>query len=551
MICHACQFDAEAAVPCDCGAVLCAFCRGKHECPIPEAPPLWEPQARALKEYHAAVEAGEKAICITAPTGGGKTRLIKEIAAEAREHYRRVVIYTYRKLLTTQSSGVLDTFGVRHGIMAAGHQPALLQDVQIASIQTIESRVYQKQQWELHSADIVIFDEAHGTINPTALKIMADHQAQGAVVIGFTATPVGLAGVYKKLIVAGTNSELRACGALLPCTTYGPDEPDLKHVKRDKVGEYQVGGMTKAIMVQSIFGRVYEWFRKLNPDGKPTILFAPGVAESRYFVEDFRRRGVTAAHIDAKTPDTEREDIIGGSREGRIRVACNRFVLREGIDMPWLAHCIMATSFGALSNFLQSGGRLLRAHPGLDEVTLQCHGGSWHSFGSLNADRTWSLGDTDKSIAKTQQQNRERGTAAPEPIRCPKCSGVRMTGAKCPFCGHQHKQSVRIVIQKDGKLTQKRGNVTKKKKPASDDQKAWNKLYGAARYGEHPRCCTMTFMNIARMFHDNNGHWPSGLDKMPSEGSLDWDRRVRDVPDKDIRRKALSPDDVNQLLQTL
>ncbi len=531
MICFSCQFDAEAAVPCDCGAILCAFCREGHTCPVPEAPPLWEPQARALREYRAAVDAGEKAICITAPTGGGKTRLIKEIAAEAREHYRRVVIYTYRKLVTTQSSGVLDAFGVQHGIMAAGHKPALLRDVQIASIQTIESRVYKQQRWELHPADIVIVDEAHGAVNPTVLKILADHEKQGAIRVGFTATPVGLEGVYTKLIVAGTNSELRACGALVPCTTYGPDEPDLKHVKRDKVGEYVQGGMTKAIMVQSIFGRVYKWLMKLNPDLKPTILFAPGVAESRYFVEDFRKRGVTAAHIDAQTPDDERVDIIEGSREGRIQVVCNRYVLREGVDMPWLAHCVMATSFGALSNFLQAGGRLLRAHPGLDKVTLQCHGGSWHHFGSLNADRVWSLGDTDRSVAKAQQQNRERGTGDPEPIRCPKCSGVRMSGPRCPFCGHTHTQSVRIVIQKDGELTRKRGNVTKKKKQVSTDQKLWNACYYQARNSRSG----MNFNQAAAAFRrKTRRNPPHTLDRVPPAGHVDWDRAVRAVSYKDM-----------------
>ncbi len=561
MICVSCQFDTESAAPCECGAALCMFCRQGHTCPVPEAPPLWPHQQRALKEYYAAVEAGENALCITAPTGGGKTRLIMEIAAEARKHYRRVVIYTNRKLLTTQSSGVLDTFGVRHGIMAAGHDPALLQNVQIASIQTIDSRVYQQQRWDLHPADVVIVDECHNNVNPTALKIIADHQAQGAVLLGFTATPVGLEGIYKKLIVAGTNSELRACGALLPCVTYGPDEPDLKHVKRDKVGEYVQGGVAKAIMVQSIFGRVYKWLIQLNPNLKPTILFAPGVKESMFFVEDLRKRGITADHIDAKTPDDEREDIIEGSREGRIRVVCNRFVLREGIDMPWLAHCIMAPKFGAMSNFLQAGGRLLRAYPGLDQVTLQCHGGSFHAHGSLNADRVWTLGDTDRSIAKQVTNNRVAGNDKdPEPIRCPKCSGVRMSGPQCPFCGHKHKQSVRIVIQKDGELTRKRGNVTKKKKKkqVSRDQKLWDRCYYQAFNSKN----RMNFNQAAaRFFRETQRQPPSTLNKVPPTGHVDWDRAVRVVTRKDMsawRKKDKPPlpatnsaDDVNQLLNTL
>ena len=41
-------------------------------------------------------------------------------------------------------------------------------------------------------------------------------------------------------------------------------------------------------------------------------------------------------------------------------------------------------------------GRLLRAYPGVSVVRLQDHGGHWHRFGSVNADRTWLLEDTDE-----------------------------------------------------------------------------------------------------------------------------------------------------------
>ncbi len=532
MTCQSCQFDHPDTRACACGATLCPDCRKSHTCPPPEVPTLWAHQARALEQLEQAMAAGETAICVTAPTGGGKTRLIKEIAAQAREHYRKVAIYTNRKLLTTQSSGVLDTHGVTHGIMAAGHEPALLRDVQIASIQTIESRVYQRQSWQLHQADIVIVDEVHGNMNPTALKIVTDHQAQGAVIIGFTATPVGLGGTYKRLIVAGTNSELRACGALVPCHTIGVDEPDLKHVSRNKTGEYTQGGVVKAIMTHKIFGRVYGSWCKLNPAATPTILFAPGVKESRWFVEEFEKEGVTAAHIDAETPDSERQDIIEGSREGRVCVVCNRFVLREGIDMPWLQHCVMATAFGALSNFLQAGGRLLRAYPGVDHVTLQCHGGSWWAHGDLNDDRQWELRDTDRALAKAQKERREKGEES-EPIRCPNCGGIRSSGPKCPFCGHQHKRSVRMVVQVDGELKRMVGNVTKKKKQVSDEQRQWDGYYYRAKNSRNG----MTFNQARGMYRrEYRCDPPDTLKNVPPPGHVDWDRRVREVSWADMAK---------------
>ena len=40
--------------------------------------------------------------------------------------------------------------------------------------------------------------------------------------------------MYDELITMATNSELRDCGMLLPCETYGPDEIDIKALKQTK-----------------------------------------------------------------------------------------------------------------------------------------------------------------------------------------------------------------------------------------------------------------------------------------------------------------------------
>ena len=103
-------------------------------------------------------------------------------------------------------------------------------------------------------------------------------------------------------------------------------------------------------MTPTIFARVLEWYDRLNPERKPAILFAPGVKESIWFAEQFTAAGITAAHIDGDMitfgetdgsdpvtmPSTRelREQIMAGSRDGSIKVLCNRFVLREGWDVP-------------------------------------------------------------------------------------------------------------------------------------------------------------------------------------------------------------------------
>src|SRR5262249_8275086 len=147
-----------------------------------------------------------------------------------------------------------------------------------------------------------------------------------AVCVGFTATPIGLGDLYDTLIIAGTNSELRECGALVPCYHYGPDEPDMRHIRRVEVGKDLTENQNRrAMMVTGIFGGVLESWRKLNPEEKPTILFAPGVRESVWFADQFRANGIRAAHIDGedvyvdgkwvKSSREARADVLNGSRD--------------------------------------------------------------------------------------------------------------------------------------------------------------------------------------------------------------------------------------------
>lgn len=285
------------------------------------------------------------------------------------QHWQ-VVIYTNRKMLLEQIAQRLEVAGIEHGIRASGYAPALLRSVQISSMQTEKARVFDSGRWELHDAKLVLVDEAHNQTGDVAEKVIHQHVAAGAVVCGFTATPLGIGEIYDHLIIAGTNSELRKCGALVPCYTYGPDEPDTQKIKPTATGEYTEADVRKVMMTPTIFGRVQKWHLKLNPDLRPAILFAPGVAESIFFAEQYVKAGIPAAHIDgddiwvdgkfySSTP-SGRADVLAMSEAGELKVICNRYVLREAIDMPWLFHGIGATVFGSLSSFLQSGGRLLR-----------------------------------------------------------------------------------------------------------------------------------------------------------------------------------------------
>ena len=473
----------------------------------------WPHQIRALNEIRKAVAAGRKKILLTLPTGGGKTLVFTEEAKRWAGEEKRVGIFANRRLLVSQAD---KAFGSEwHGVIANGHREESVHRIQVCSMQTLDSRALRRKTMEMPEFDLYVIDEAHSNKAGVGQAVMEHCQSRNAFLLGVTATPVGLGSCYDHLIVAGTNSELRKCGALVPCDVYAPEEPDMTGVRKIH-GEYCEGEMRKRFRETVVFGNVFEHWRRLNPRGDMTLVFAPGVEESIWLRDEFRKQGVTCEHMDGSTSEGEREQILAGSKDGSVQVVTSCGVLREGADLPWVRHGILLQPCGGLTLYLQIVGRLLRAYPGKDKAILQEHAGAFHRHGSPNMDREWTLDDTDVSLAKERKQKVERGLE-PEGIVCPQCRGVRKAGPVCPFCGHQHQRSVRLIRMTNGELRKQIGSVVKK----SSDSKIWTGcLFAAGMRG-------MTLAQAAGMYRQKTGH-NLPQDKHPEDRSA-WSLRVRDV----------------------
>ena len=500
---------------------------------------LWPHQQYAYDEVTAAIDAGERSMCVTSPTGGGKSLVQRMLLEWAAETGRTAALYTNRKLLTEQTITGLRDHGIQFGVRAAGFSEweNLDAPIQICSLQTEDARVFQSQKWLLHKASLVIVDEAHLQKAETACKIFDLHRKHDAAIVGFTATPLGICHIYDRLIVAGTNSELRDCGALVPCMVHAPTEFDCRALKRQASGEFSINEIRKKIWTPVIFGHVIVHWKLLNPDAKPTLLFAPGVKESAWFASKFDEQGVKAAHIDGEdvwvdgrtyTSSREaREDVLARFKAGEIKILCNRFVLREGIDIPECYHGILACPIGSVTSYVQIVGRILRAHPDTPNVLLTDHGGNFWRHGSPNADRDWASCWTlsDYQIGQARL-DKFREKKEPEPIVCPECGAVRMKGAECYKCGHHHDKSVRMVIQKSGNLRPMVGDIFAPRKvdKRSDTEKRWEQIYWRCRK------TGKTFGQAYGLFFHENKYWPpKTLALMPTDG-FDWKRRVEDVP---------------------
>lgn len=510
----------------------------------------WPHQTKGVADVLSAIAGGASRIILTSPTGMGKTRMCAMLVREWLDAGDTVIWYTNRRLLLEQTSDVLGELGLYHGIRAAGYSGDHLMRFQIASAPTEVSRVSRRRVCDLFPATRVLVDEAHIQTGPGIRKLLERHFLNGAAIVGVTATPLDLGHMYDVIVQAGNVSDGFACNALTPAIFYGPDEPDLGLLKRKppEGTDLSEAQAREVMMRPGLFGRVLDWFRRLNPNRVPSILFAPGVAESIWFVDQFTAAGISAAHIDgeciyygeknadgspALVPSTQenRAAALEGSRTGRITILCNRFVLREGIDCPWLGHAILATVFGSLSTYLQSVGRLLRYHPAYKEKIVQDHGGNWWRHGSPNTDREWSPALT-SGTAYAMRADRLRKNLQDNPRRCPQC-GMIVARKQCR-CGYVFLsyKTPRPVITRDGKIKLLTGDIFRPRRvdPRPDGVERWVKMYHRSKKAKR------TFRAAMALYcKENYGVWPDENWPFMPTREIDFYRRVCDVPTSSLR----------------
>jgi superfamily II DNA or RNA helicase len=414
---------------------------------------------------------------------------------------------------------------------------------------------------ELPPFDFLFVDEAHLQKGDETRALLNElEEKYGTVIIGITATPLGISQIYRDgLIVAGNNSQLRKCGALVAATCFEPAVLDLPKVRKSKTGLFsqtELEDGVKAIWSQHVVGHVFDHWRKLNPDGMQSLGMAPGVPESRGLAQEFFRRGINSAHIDGEgmvlngreystTTQEDRDEAFQMSKDGRCPIIFNRFVLREGVDMKWLRMLVLATPIASLLSYVQVVGRVLRADKGKDGAIITDHCGSIRMHGSPNLDRDkdWEryfFQDENKITRDRQERLTDPQNKEPEPITCPECGMIRKEGRVCPKCKFEHSKSVRKVIQESGQLKQMTGDVYEKRRPGiekSDTLKKWEAIYWRCKKAKKR---SPTFNQAVALFKREHGyHPPDNMPGMPINRS-DFDRQVKAVPYSELHPRRAS-----------
>lgn len=364
-------------------------------------------------------------VLLVSPTGSGKGTIASHMIESAVAKGKRVLFLINRRELVKDLSKRLDRLGVDHGVIMGDHprrRPWL--KVQVASIDTLHR--FERPL----PADLIFVDEAHFSISPTWLKVIGNYPK--TPVIGMTATPIradgrGLGELFNAMVECLSLPELTDLGYLVPTRVFAPSVPDLSTVKV-QAGEYNQKQLAQVVDRSKLTGDIVDHWVRLA-QGRPSVCFAVNVKHSKHIVERFIGAGIRAAHIDAKTPDHERDRFWAQLVDGSLQVVSSVGVISYGWDVPPVSCAILARPTKSEALYLQMVGRVLRPHETKSDALILDHAGATLEHGFVDEPREWTLKGKKKRRRGPRDAEKKRVyrclecwyTFDPKFLACPEC----------------------------------------------------------------------------------------------------------------------------------
>lgn len=355
---------------------------------------LYDYQKEAKKGIRANFSKQINAVILCIPTGGGKTVTFADMAREAVLNGFRVGIVVDRKELLDQAKEKLISYGLNPSIITSGRTGKSDAKSYVATVQTLVRR-------EVPEVNLWIIDEAHKQIFDKLFKLP---QFKNAYIIGATATPYRtgkmnqLAEMYGDIVETTSINDLIQSGFLSPAITYGA-KVDTSKIKIKK-GDFDTEELYKAFDKATLYAGVVDKYNKFAKDTK-AIVFNINVEHSKKVTAAFNSAGISAVHLDGKTPKSERTKILEAFHKGLFKVLCNVEVLTTGYDEWTIETVIVNLATKSLPKWLQMCGRGSRITPrnlkGVRGVLQKEHfniidmGGNVFSLGFWEQERSYSL----------------------------------------------------------------------------------------------------------------------------------------------------------------
>ncbi|MDO6517896.1 DEAD/DEAH box helicase [Zobellia uliginosa] len=325
------------------------------------------------------------------PTGGGKTVVFSEIARRYIEKTgKKVVVLTHRIELSTQTSRMLNSFGVKNKIINSEVKELTDQDSYmcfVAMVETLNNRL-QEEKVEINDIGLVIIDEAHYNSFRKLFKFF-----KNSTILGVTATPLSsniklpMKDNYQKLIVGESIGSLIKKKFLAKANMYNYDV-SLQSLKLGISGDYTVKSSDELYSNQSMLGKLLSAYKEIA-DGTKTLIFNNGINTSRYVYETFKKAGYNIRHLDNKNTASERKEILEWFSNTPDAILTSVSILTTGFDEPSVETIILNRATRSLTLYFQMIGRGSRILPNKSEFTVVDLGNNVARFGLWDAPIDW------------------------------------------------------------------------------------------------------------------------------------------------------------------
>lgn len=407
---------------------------------------LREYQNELINSIREEQKQGNCNVLAVSPAGSGKSVVIAEIARLVTEKGGIVLFFVHRQELVNQikRSFIKNEVDMSKALVMTVGKVANRLDV-------------------LPKPSLIAIDESHHILAKTYQDIIEFYSDVPR--IGFTATPWrmngrGFRGTYDVMVQGKSVQWLIDHKNLAPETIYAP----VSLIDPTKLSNATTRDFTDNEITQSIkkgqLGSVVDSYNKFGKNGQ-AILYAHNREYSEKFAAEFVAAGISAVHVDSKTPKKRRDEIMEDFRSGKIKVMCNVDLVSEGFDVPDCSVVILCRPTKSLVLYIQQSMRSMRYQPNKKAVIID-HVGNFRRFGYPSDDRSWTIEDREKVAKKTD----------PDTIySCEECFGVfrEWDNGHCPYCGAPKPDYMIAAEQAEAKqIEDEIARVEKAKKPLEE-----------------------------------------------------------------------------------
>ena len=337
-----------------------------------------EYQKKMKKDLYVKYKSGQKRVLLVAPTGAGKTVISADIINDAVSRGRRILFLIHRNVLAKQTAKTLEKWGIYSGFIISDMPESPMAPVQIASVQTLDSRGLEC----VEGFDLIVYDEAHIVAWSSVGKKLLERDCWHC---GLTATPwrrskkQHMDQLFPSTIYAPMPGELIKMGFLVQPRYFSLDCPDLSGVEIQD-GDYKINQLDHACNTPETISHAVESYLQLAR-GLKTIVFTVTVKHAENVAAALSAAGVKCAVVTGSTSQKKREIIYQQLANGEIDVISSCDALSEGFDYPGVQCIMLLRPTKSQAKYYQQLGRGLRIAEGKIEVIILDQSGNVRAFG--------------------------------------------------------------------------------------------------------------------------------------------------------------------------